>query len=181
MATPPPTMNSVLRSILSTDLEMLADEVIAKAKSKGITLPEATIRQNIYNIRSDMRKKARMSGSPAAKASASPTASPNPSTTMKPDPVAAKPAARPTPAPKPAATANPPTITSVSAPASSNGVDLTGVFGNVTQVNAVVSACGGVDQARQVAEAVHACGTVDAFLQHLDLVASLRASAGAAE
>jgi len=69
----------------------------------------------------------------------------------------------------------------VSAPKSSTEVDLTGVFSNVTQVNTVVTACGGVDQARQVAEAVRACGTLEAFLQHLDLVASLRASTGATD
>jgi hypothetical protein len=176
MATPP-TMNSILRSILSTNLDMLADEVIAKAKAKGVTQPEAKLRQNIYNIRSDIRKKARTTAPTAAKPSARPTSQSPTATTTKPVPVTAKAAARTTAAPKPAAVAKPATSTSVSVAKSSNGVDLTGVFVNVTLVNTVVTACGGVDQARQVAEAVRACGTLEAFLQHLDLVASLRASA----
>ena len=38
----------------------------------------------------------------------------------------------------------------------------------------VVSACGGIENARAVVEAVRACGSVDAFLQHLALVAEVR-------
>jgi hypothetical protein len=167
MATPPPTMNSVLRTILTYHPDLPADGVIKMAKSRGVTQSDASIRHNIYNIRSDIRKKARTTAPATANG--------------KPVAVAAKSAARITVAPKSLPSVESAISTPVPASKSSNGVDLTGVFGNVTLVNAVVTACGGVDQARQVAEAVRACGTVEAFLQHLDLVASLRASAGAAE
>ena len=50
------------------------------------------------------------------------------------------------------------------------------VLANVSLVNKMVGTCGGVDQARQVAEAVRSCGSVDMFLQHLDIVAGIRAS-----
>ncbi len=53
--------------------------------------------------------------------------------------------------------------------------DLTAVLANVALVNAVVGASGGVENARRVGEAVRACGGVEAFLQHLDLVAGIRA------
>ena len=48
------------------------------------------------------------------------------------------------------------------------------MFPNLTRVDAVVSACGGVENVRDLAEAIRACGSVDAFLQHLDLVAGIR-------
>lgn len=65
----------------------------------------------------------------------------------------------------------------VPAPASAPAVatDLAAVLANVALVNAAVGACNGVEGARRVAEAVRACGGVDAFLQHLDLVAGIRA------
>ncbi|MBN9121824.1 MAG: hypothetical protein J0I06_22240 [Planctomycetes bacterium] len=52
-------------------------------------------------------------------------------------------------------------------------LDLAGVLGNVALVNKVVGLCG-VETARQTAEAVHACGGLEAFLQHLELVATIR-------
>lgn len=60
-------------------------------------------------------------------------------------------------------------------PAPAVATDLAAVFANVAAVNAAVGACNGVESARRVAEAVRACGGVDAFLQHLDLVAGIRA------
>jgi hypothetical protein len=82
----------------------------------------------------------------------------------KPAPVAA----RQTAAPRPASVAPAP---EVAAPE-----NLTPVFANVVLVNKVVGVAGGVAQARQVAEAVRACGSVESFLQHLDLVAGIRAA-----
>lgn len=52
--------------------------------------------------------------------------------------------------------------------------DLAGVLGNVALVNTVVGLCGGVENARRTAEAVQACGGLGAFLQHLELVATIR-------
>ena len=142
-----PVMNTVLRSILTADLEMPAAEVITKARAQGVKQPDAIIKHNIYNLRSSMRKD---TGTPA------PTQ---------------KAAARAT-TPKPATPAKP----SVTPPATvAPSVELKDVFANVALVNKVVAVSGGVDQARQVVDAVRACGGVESFLQHLELVASVRA------
>ena len=83
----------------------------------------------------------------------------------------------PMPAPAAARQTAPKSAPKSAAAVATSGPDLSGVFSNVTLVNAVVGVAGGVDQARQVAEAVRACGGVDAFLQHLDLVAGIRTNA----
>jgi hypothetical protein len=76
----------------------------------------------------------------------------------KPLPAAARETAKPTPAPSPAA----------------GSADLASVLANVALVDRVAGACGGADNARQVAEAVRACGGVDQFLMHLDTVVGIR-------
>lgn len=63
---------------------------------------------------------------------------------------------------------------SVPTPVAPPAVGLADVLANVARVDAVVRACGGVQQAREAAEAVRACGSVEAFLQHLDTVAGIR-------
>jgi len=65
-------------------------------------------------------------------------------------------------------------------PLSSPAPKVSAVFANVALVNQVVGAAGGVEEARKVAEAVRTCGGVEAFLQHLDLVAAIRAGGPAA-
>lgn len=73
-------------------------------------------------------------------------------------------------------TAPPKVAPVVSAPAATTPgtLDLAGVLGNVALVNTVVGLCGGVENARRTAEAVQACGGLAAFLQHLELVATIR-------
>jgi len=138
---------SVVREILTTNVEMPIDDVMAKARRKGVTDNDRDLRKAIHHTRSAMKAKAKA--------------------TAKPMPVLA--AARHVTSPKPEVEPQPTLPTAVSA-------DLSAVFANVTQVNAVVSACGGIENARNVAEAVRACGSVDAFLQHLDLVAEVRST-----
>jgi hypothetical protein len=153
-------VSPVVRTILLTDLEMPADEVIKLAKAKGVTAPEKSVRDTIYNVRSDLRKK-------AAKSGAKPVA-------PKPAPAAARATKTKEPVPAPAAVPEP-VVTPASAPVlSSSAPDLSSVLANAALVNTVVGAAGGVEQARKVAEAVRACGSVDAFLQYLDLVAQVR-------
>ena len=149
----PLAVSPVVRSILQTDLNMPADKVIQLARTKGVKAPEKSIRDTVYNIKSELKKA-------AAKAGAKPAA-------PKPAPVAA--AARKT---APATKAVP---APVRIPLSPNP-DVAVTLANVALVNTVVGACGGVEQARQVAEAVRACGSVEAFLQHLDLVAQVRSA-----
>jgi hypothetical protein len=138
-------ISSVVRAILSENIDLSADAVIARAKARGLKAPDKSIRSLTHNIKSDLKR-------------------------GKMKPVLAT-AARQTPAPKPAAPK--PAKASKSSPASAS-VGLSGVLANVALVNKVVGAAGGVEQARQVAEAVRSCGGVAAFLQHLDLVAGIR-------
>jgi hypothetical protein len=129
--------SGVVREILTGDPEMPSDEVIRRAKSKGLRVSDEQIRKSINNQRNPIRAK-----------------------------VAAKKVA-----PTVASEAVPPKA----APAATTGApDLAGVLGNVALVNTVVGLCGGVENARRTAEAVQACGGLGAFLQHLELVATIR-------
>jgi hypothetical protein len=143
---PASTISPVVRAILTADINLSADEVIKRAKAKGVTAPDTSIRYAAHNIKSELKKKG-----------------------VKPTPAPA--AARETKAP-PASSKTPDVLTPVLTP--SSAPDLSAMLANVALVNAVVGACGGVDQARKVAEAVRSCGSVEAFLQHLDLVAKVR-------
>ena len=149
---PAPITSSVVRSVLSDDLDLPADEVIRKARIRGVTAPEKSIRDAVYGIRSELKKKAAKS-SPPKPVAAPTTRTPEPAPVTIPEVVVA-PVSSPSPSP--------------SAP------DLSSVLANVARVNTVIGECGGAETARQVVEAIRACGSVDAFLQNLDLVATIR-------
>jgi len=136
---------SVVREILTPNLFLNTDEVITRARKKGLRLPDSELRRAVIKTRSAMKAKAR---------EAAPTTVPA--------------AARHIVSPKVEPEAQPASETT-------SATDLPSVFANVVRVNGVLSACGSVEIAREVAEAVRACGSVDAFLQHLDLVAEVRA------
>ena len=145
----PVAVSPVVREILTANMNLSTDDIIKKARTKGVTAPDKSVKDTIYNIKSELRKDAAMAGA-------------------KPAPKAAPVAARVVPKPVPP---------SASAPSpSSSAPDLSSVLANVALVNVVVGACGGVEQARKAAEAVRACGSVEAFLQHLDLVAQVRSA-----
>jgi hypothetical protein len=133
-----------VRAILSADLELSADEVVAKAKARGVTASDTSIRSLVYNIRGELRKASKPTRAPKAA-------------------VTAPKAAVATPMPAAAAVVVP-------APA----VGLSAVLSNVALVNGAVAASGGVEQARKVAEAVRVCGGPEQFAQYLDLVAGIR-------
>ena len=137
------TVRGTVRDILSTDLELPADEVIKRARARGLNAPTQTIRYAVHDVRSELKK---------AKAAPAAARTTQPAQPTQPQAQPAHPAA---------------------------STDLAGVLANVALVNKVVGVCGGVDGARQLAEAVRSCGGVDQFLQHLDLVASLRGPAAA--
>jgi hypothetical protein len=140
-----PTVSSVVRAILSADLELSADEVVAQAKARGLTASDTTIRSLVYNIRGELKKAAPKPMLPPAAVKSAPKAAPS-------QPKSA-PAAIVVPLPSPS---------------------VAGVLSNVALVNAAVAGSGGVEKARQVAEAVRACGGPDQFAQYLDLVAGIR-------
>jgi hypothetical protein len=147
----PVAISPIVRDILTQDINLSTDDVIKKARTKGVTAPEKSVKDTIYNIKSELRKKAAKTGT-------------------KPAPKPASAAARATKTAVPEPVVTPASARTPSSPAP----DLAATLANVALVNTVVGACGGVEQARQVAEAVRACGSVEAFLQHLDLVAKVR-------
>lgn len=149
---PAPAISPTVRAILSTNIDLPADEVIRKAKDRGVIAPESSIRYTVHNIRSALKKQAKKGKTAAA-------------------PAVAPAAARETKAPKPAPASAPISTASTS--------ELSSVLSNVALVNTVVGVSGGVDAARQVAEAVRECGGVEEFLQHLELVAKVRGGTSA--
>jgi len=139
-------ISPVVRAILTDDINLSADEVIRMAKAKGVSAPDNSIRDAVHNIKSAIKKAMKKKG-------------------LKPTPVPAAPRVTSSPVSAPTLAA---AVTALPA------ADLTVVLANVGLVNALVGACGGIDQARQAAEVVRSCGGVDAFLQHLELVAKVR-------
>ena len=136
--------SGVVRDILTGDPELPSDEVIRRAKSKGLRATDEQIPQ--------------VHQQPA-----------------EPDPSKGR-GRRGWPRRRPARVTPPKAAPAVSASAATTpGTrDLAGVLGNVALVNAVVGLCGGVENARQTAEAVQAWAGLEAFLQHLELVATIR-------
>ena len=153
-------ISPTVRTILEANIEMPADEVIVRAKAKGVKAPDSSIRDVVYKIKSELRKKP---AKPAVAATAARTTTPTKT--------AATPVKATAGAVKPVA---PATKVAAAKPVVSASPDLSSVFSNVALVNKVVGVAGGVDQARQVAQAVKACGSVEAFLKHLELVAGIK-------
>ena len=175
-----PSAWSVVREILSADSSLTADEVITKAKAKGVKAADDVIRTTVHNVRKKLKRKAAASASTPVPAAARKTTAParpaSPSAVSVVRTSELKTAgvkSPPAPTPKPAV-ATPTAVPAAVAPAHSPAAGLSAVLSNVALVNAAVAACGGVDPARQVAEAVRACGGPDAFAQYLDLVAGIR-------
>lgn len=116
------TTHGVVREILITNLELPADEVIRRAKLRGLRTPDGKIREAVHNLRSELKRKH-----------------------AKPAPAAA----RETAAPKTAAATGP--AAADLAPVFANVVLVNKVVGvaggvdNARQVAEAVRACGGVD------------------------------------
>jgi hypothetical protein len=156
--------SSVIRSILSQDLNLSAAEVVQKAHSQGLKASPDSIRGLVYNIRGEIKQKMAAQngthGKAAPAAKASPTKPPAAKTMTATPRIAIQPS-------KAAVSAN---GKPSSAPTKAN---LTGVLATVASVHRVVGLCGGIENARQAGEAVRTCGGVDEFLQHLDLLAGI--------
>ncbi len=97
-AAPPPTVWSVVRDILSANITLTADEVIAKARTQGRKEPDAVIRGTVHTVRKKLKKKAARPAPPAS--AAKPVVTPTPALKVAQTPkpvVAAKPTPKPTP------------------------------------------------------------------------------------
>src|SRR4051812_16243535 len=112
----PVAASPVVRAILTENINLSTEDVIKKARTKGVTAPEKSLKDAIYNVKSELRKKAAKAGGPRLAPAAARETKPEP-------------------------------VISSSGPASSSASDLTAMLSNVALVNAVVGACGGVEQA----------------------------------
>jgi hypothetical protein len=146
-----PNTSEVVRTILNKHPNLDMEDIVKRAKARGVTSPDKSIRTTVYNEKKKLRDAALVA--PAAARTTTPASEPAASTT------------------------SPSAKTAISVAPATGG--LAGVFANVAHVNKVVDLSGGVENARAVAEAVRACGSVDEFLQHLDLVAGIRSDKSA--
>jgi len=141
------TTQGVVRDILTRNPDLDTDEVIRRAKVKGVGVPDAKIRHAVHNLRNNV--KAQVAG------------------TTKVAPTADR---ETTPAKIASVAATPALETSTATP------DLGGMLTNVLLVNTIVGLCGSIENVRRAAGAVQACGGVETFLQCLELVAKIRES-----
>jgi hypothetical protein len=75
-------MTPTVRSILATNIDLTADEVMRKAKDRGVKATDKSLRETVYNVKSELKRQ-------AAKATPAPAAAreikapkPMPTTTM---------------------------------------------------------------------------------------------------
>jgi hypothetical protein len=159
----PTSLATVLRNIMAGDVDMPMDQIVKKVRAKGLAVTDKTIVNNVYMVRSALRKE---KSSPTAAKPTIAVVAPKPAEVVAAVPTPASAASKPAvPAPKP--------TPAVALPEA--GPDLADVFANVRLVNKVADECGGIDAVRQVTKAIQACGSVDDFLRHVELVASLKA------
>jgi hypothetical protein len=52
-----PSVSSVVRAILSENIDLPADEVIQEARRRGLTATPASVRSSVHNVRSELKKK----------------------------------------------------------------------------------------------------------------------------
>ncbi len=130
---PAASTSAVLRSILAADLALPADAVLARAKAKGVTVPDAKLRAQIHNLRSELKRQAAKAGA------ATPPVPPKPTT--------------PAPVVPPTATV---AVTGVLANVTlvHAAVAACGGVGQARRVAEAVQACGGVEAFSQYLELV---------------------------
>ncbi|OWK40580.1 hypothetical protein [Fimbriiglobus ruber] len=57
-----PSISTVVRELLTGDINMTADDIIQKARTRGVTAPPVSIRDVVYNIRSELKKRIAVTG-----------------------------------------------------------------------------------------------------------------------
>jgi hypothetical protein len=85
---PPPSISSAVRDILGKDINLSADAVIKKAKARGVTAPEESIRHVVHNLRGVLRKQAAHPVPAAARLTPTPKPATAPATSSRADLVA---------------------------------------------------------------------------------------------
>jgi hypothetical protein len=135
---------SVVRELLSANLALTADEVITKAKAKGVEAPDDVIRTTAHNVRKKLKQKG-VQAPKVAPAAARETTAPTPSN--------AAPAPTPTPPTGVAGVLSNVALVNAAVTAS-GGVE------QARQVAEAVRACGGPEQFAQYLDLVAGIRTV---------------------
>lgn len=190
---------TVVRAILSGDIDRDTDEVIARAKARGVAQSDDAIRHVVHNVRSDLRRGRTKPGAKSAPLSAYTLAREalTDEPTLSTDDVVIRLKSRGVTkndskireivrktrgelrrkvtktgaaAPKPIPA---PAAAAVTAPPAVVPGD---PFAGVRLTNRTAHACGGIGKAREIAEAIRNVGGIDAFLERLDLVADILGS-----
>lgn len=184
---------TVVRELLTENLELPGDQALARVKARGVTRSDAEIRKVVNHTRSELRGRKKSKGRPAAEG-----ATPHSITrelliadpTLSVDALFAK--VKPRCASRNDAdirravrrTRNEVLAAGAKlAPAAARATTEpkpataeTELFAAIGLVNKTAQLCGGVAKARAIAEAVRSCGGVDVFLRRLDLVAEILGS-----
>jgi len=188
---PEPSSYTVVREILSADMKLTADEVITRAKAKGVTKSDADIRKVVHDTRKNLkdknrkqRRRANAPPSPYTVARQVLTADPDLSTEevfarvkergvtkADSDIREAIHTTRSDLRRKGARTV--PAATRVTNEPKPIALDEARVFAGVILANKTARLCGGVAKAREIVEAIRACGGTDTFLKQLELVAEI--------
>ncbi|MDY3551494.1 hypothetical protein R5W24_000572 [Gemmata sp. JC717] len=194
MSTQAPSIYTVARELLTGNMDLSTDDILARVKALGVTKSDADIRHAVNNTRSELRRRAKSKGKSTPAASKSPysitrellTADP----TLSSDDLLAKVKARGVTksdaaireairttrrdvlGAKPVPTA----ARTTAGPKPADQTDEAVLFSAIGQVNKTAQLCGGVSKARAIADAIRACGGVDVFLRRLDVVAEILGS-----
>lgn len=178
-----PSTYTVVREILTEDIKLDTDTVIARAKEKGVTGDLAAIRKIVNKTRSEMRK--RSGGKGGEKGTSIYTLARQfltaDATITNDDVLARIKASGATKGDSEIRTAirsvrNELLRRGVAKPNTTQPAAEVEPFRVVSLAAKTASLCGGVTKAREIAESIRSCGGLDAFLKGLSVVAEVLAS-----
>ncbi|VTR94662.1 unnamed protein product [Gemmata massiliana] len=195
MSTQPVSVYTAVREILVADGTLTTDEIVTRAKARGVTKPDAVIRKVVNKTKSEMKLRSQKNKKAGRKLIQPLFPSPH---TVARDVLAADPdlpsavalslikargvsrsdseileAIRKTRGVvRQKAKAVPAAARETTAPAPETLTEQA-VFTGLALVNKTAHLCGGVAKAREIAEAIRSCGGIDTFLKRLELIAEI--------
>ncbi len=196
MSTQPVSVYTAVREILVADGTLSTDEIVTRAKARGVTKPDAAIRKVVNKTKSELKLRSQKNKKVGRKLIQ--PLFPSPYTVAR-DVLAADPdlpsavalslikargvsrsdseileAIRKTRGVvRQKAKAVPAAARETTAPESQSEQ---AVFTGLALVNKTAHLCGGVAKAREIAEAIRSCGGIDTFLKRLELIAEILSS-----
>ncbi|AMV26686.1 hypothetical protein VT84_19965 [Gemmata sp. SH-PL17] len=198
MSTQPVSVYTAVREILVADGTLSTDEIVTRAKARGVTKPDAAIRKVVNNTKSELKlrsKKNKKAGrkliqplfpSPYTVAREVLAADPELPSAVVLSQLKARGVSRSDSEILEAirktrmiarhkARAVPAAARATTASASEGSGEET-VFSGLALANKTAHLCGGVAKAREIAEAIRSCGGIDTFLKRLELIAEILSS-----